>query len=316
MWKWFILSVLSAVGAVGAFIDKPQSEFGFRGMATGLALAALFFWLGWRKYKKNRKPGKAKPQKVKTALLANEFSAMVPNTLFSKSAQSAWDEAQEYAARKGMSPEKFKQQIIATMPFIIQAALADAILTVEEEKSIHEFTLLAGLTSDDIPQQSAELFVKAAVLRDLTEGKVVPRMHATKSPFNLQKQETLIWAFPNVSVYTSKIHTEFQAGTSGMGVRVAKGVYLRTGDIKGRRVKKEVLQHLGSGPVVIASHNLYYLTGSTSGKIPVSKIISVAATDESVIVYRTGEKNMPLEFMVDDPWFFGNALLNAGNWQK
>jgi hypothetical protein len=47
-------------------------------------------------------------------------------------------------------------------------------------------------------------------------------------PFVFQKDEKLIWVFQNVEFYEEHTRTEYQGGSIGGSVRIARGFYLRT----------------------------------------------------------------------------------------
>ncbi|GAC1379854.1 MAG: hypothetical protein NVSMB40_19520 [Aquirhabdus sp.] len=67
----------------------------------------------------------------------------------------------------------------------------------------------------------------------------------------------------------------YSAGTSGISVRVAKGVTLRTGGARGRAVKGMV--SVATGELVITDKRLIFAGDSKSFAIPLEDLLSIAA---------------------------------------
>ena len=63
------------------------------------------------------------------------------------------------------------------------------------------------------------------------------------SVFNFVKSEAPIWFFSDVEYHNVQKQVHFTGGSSGIGFRVARGVYVRTGGFRGRRYTTEETTH-------------------------------------------------------------------------
>ncbi len=52
-------------------------------------------------------------------------------------------------------------------------------------------------------------------------------------PFNLQKTEKLVWVFQDVDYYEEKTRTQYDGGSQGVGIRIAKSMYYKVGAFRG-----------------------------------------------------------------------------------
>ncbi len=73
-----------------------------------------------------------------------------------------------------------------------------------------------------------------ATLRDIFNGEIKSRQSVEgQLPFNLQKDEILVWAFKNVILGEMRVQRSCEGGYQGLSLRVASGVYYRTGGFQG-----------------------------------------------------------------------------------
>jgi len=101
--------------------------------------------------------------------------------------------------------------------------------------------------------------VQNLTLRDISEGTVPHRVFTNDVvPFNLQKQESIVWLFPGAKYYEEKTHREFVGRSQGISVRVAKGVYLRSGSFRGRPIEMTRMEHVDTGTVGITNKSIYF----------------------------------------------------------
>lgn len=116
------------------------------------------------------------------------------------------------------------------------------------------FAQQTGLVPQLQQHPSYSLVAKAAQLRDLAEGKSTSRMSFSGPlPINLQKGETLIWAFPDTQYLEDRERKEFVGTSHGVSLRVMKGVYYRVGAFKGRPVTHQERVNVGTGTLFVTT---------------------------------------------------------------
>lgn len=255
---------------------------------------------------KQRKEAKEELRKIEEEQRRKqEFIQFTANNFFSADFMTTINET------AGMD----KSSLIAIVEKSVDVALDDNYLSQDEEKRISNFMDHYGISSEQIRSSYLNKIVQGAIIRDLFDGNVNPRISVSNAPFNFMKKEVLIWC-GNAFISEIKTVKEWVGGTSGFSFRVAKGVYWRVGGIKGHRIEKQINKELGDGVIAITNYHVYMKTGQIdSMRIKLDKIISVEADAENVIIFRDGARSNPICFSTPDAWFIANVIQNASNWQ-
>lgn len=198
----------------------------------------------------------------------------------------------------------------------IDQFLEDGILSISEEKKLLMFMEGFGLSQTELDKNGYySKTILASILRDLSEGKI-PEQRINIGgvlPFLLQKSETLLWIFKNVDFYESTIKTEYQGGSSGMSIRIAKGLYYRTSAFKGRPVRSEQMTYKGTGLLAITTKHLYFDGSPKKFKIPFSKLLSIEPFEDGIGLQKDGVTAKPQVFKNLDGWFIYNVIINLKN---
>lgn len=210
--------------------------------------------------------------------------------------------------------DAIKNAIIDSIPVLTDKILEDGIFSKDEEKTVTSLFKVAGISYNDISPQKKEQLIKAAILRDLLEGALNPRINIPHLPFNLQKSEILIWAWQNVNIHQNKTVSEWKGGSRGFSIRIAKGVYYRFGATKGQKVSRDVQENLGTGPFVLTNKHIYYKANNQAKRMRLEKIISTDIYGDGIIIHSDGVNSKPLVVLSNDAWFMGNCINNAQNW--
>ena len=190
--------------------------------------------------------------------------------------------------------------------------LDDGILTVEEEKQANRLIDHYNFEHSFINKNgSYEKLIKASVLRELNEGKTPTSRIELEAPlpFLLQKSEIIIWIFQNVSFYEQRTKTIYQGGSSGLSIRIAKGVYYRTGAFRGNPVQVSEMRPIGTGLFAISNKNIYFSSTSKSIKIPINKILTLNPYEDGVGIQKDGASSKPQIYKDLDGWFAYNLIM-------
>ena len=168
--------------------------------------------------------------------------------------------------------------LIKSLEKAIYNSLDDGIVNEEEEKSIKEFINHFQLSIDELSNNEAYAkLAKSLVIGDILNGILPKRIQVTNQiPFNLQKNEKLIWLINGVDYYTDKVRREYVGGYQGMSLKIARGVYYRFGGFRGHPVVTTEKVFLGSGILGFTNKQLYFFNSKTSFRIRYDKIISVS----------------------------------------
>lgn len=167
----------------------------------------------------------------------------------------------------------------------------------EAERARHK-----AKAAEERKREQEHLRLKSNVLAILDEGKL-PEVSISVTggtlPFKLLKSERLLWVFQGVEDLEDKMRREIRGRSSGMSVRVAKGVSVRVGPSRGTPVERRERVSHGTGLLGVATKNIYFRASTgKSVRIPFAKMVSVTKYADAVEVARDRASGLPEFFAV------------------
>ena len=205
-----------------------------------------------------------------------------------------------------------KSLLVKSWEIAVEDFLEDGVLDIDEEIRLMEFKNYFSLSENDLDKNGVlTKTTKAAIIRDILNGIVPQRLSVEGSiPINLQKDEKIVWAFQNAQYLEDKTRRQYVGGSRGVSVRIAKGVYYRTGTFKGHAVEHTERVHIDTGWVVITNKNIYFAGSQKSLRLPYGKIVSFEPYSDGIGVMRDAVTAKPQIFVTGDGWFTYNAITN------
>jgi hypothetical protein len=134
-------------------------------------------------------------------------------------------------------------------------------------------------------------------------------------PINWQKDEHFIMAFTGVVYYEEQVQTIRVGHSSGMSIRVAKGVYYRTGAFQSHPVSESHMQAKGRGALIITNKNVYFYSIDKSLRLPYGKIIAFVPFSDAMGIQLDKENSKTMYFQGLDGTYAYNLVSNIGNVQ-
>jgi hypothetical protein len=185
---------------------------------------------------------------------------------------------------------------------MVSSAFADRMLTEEEEQRITAFCNTFDVAANELGDPEMRL-AKVQILRRLDEGKFSEKVQVDGLPINLERDETAIWLFNNVSYYTVRERTQYAGTSDGISIRLIRGIYYRVGALTGQPVKTENLAEDGHGVLLLTSRNAYFWSPKRVIKLPIKEIVSLYPHSDGIQIMRDVENSEPQIFKLDDPLF-------------
>lgn len=222
-------------------------------------------------------------------------------------------EVEKLAIESFIEPDEIKFQYITGFENAVEKIIDDGILSKSKEELIGKFIEQLNIPQDLLDTNDKfHLVIKAAILRDLTEGNIPESKIRIQGnlPFNFQKNEKLVWLFQDVEFYEQKSKTHYQGGYSGMSFKVAKGVYYRFGGFKGHPVSVEEMKYVDTGIMCLTNKHVYFASSSKNLRIQISKIITMNPYEDGIVLQKDGVTAKPQTFKNIDGWFIYNAISN------
>jgi hypothetical protein len=194
----------------------------------------------------------------------------------------------------------------------VEAAFEDGVLTVQEETALSDLKQHFSLSQQALDRNGAySKLVKGAVLRDILDGNLPERVQVNGNlPFNLQKDEKIVWLFQGVKYFEEKTRTRYVGGSQGVSIRIAKGVYYRTGSFKGEKVQTSETIHADTGLFGVTNKHVYFAGPSKRFRIAYNKIVSFEPFSDGIGVQRDALTAKPQSFATGDGWFTYNLIIN------
>lgn len=194
----------------------------------------------------------------------------------------------------------------------VELAFDDGLLSEQEESTLNELRKHFSLQQQVLDRNGAySKLVKGAVLRDIMDGNLQERMKIDGNlPFNLQKSEKIVWVFQGVNYYEEKTRTRYVGGSQGVSVRIAKGLYYRTGAFKGERVQTSETVHADTGLLGVTDKHIYFAGPSKRFRIAYNKIVAFEPFSDGIGVQRDAQTAKPQSFQTGDGWFAYNLITN------
>ncbi|MBQ5688399.1 MAG: hypothetical protein IIV21_00405 [Bacteroidales bacterium] len=193
--------------------------------------------------------------------------------------------------------------------------LKNGIITDAEQQKIDNFINYLSLPINNLPAkyQDSEIskIGQIAIIKNIQKG-IIPKTQF-HVPIILGKNESVLWSYNGITMYEEKITKEWVGRTGGFSVRIIKGVYYRTGQMKGRPVEHSSMVQLGVGALYVTNKNLIFNSPTKGLKIPFTKIVGVTPYSDGLEIQRDGANAKRLTAQGFDPWFIMNLLSQISN---
>ena len=151
--------------------------------------------------------------------------------------------------------------------------------------------------------------VQAAVIRNVASGIVPQRQNVTGLvPFNLMKSETLVWVMDGVDCLEVVARRERRGSSQGVSVRVARGVYYRSGTFRSRSVEWEEAVHQDTGLLGFTTKHLYFSGAKKKFRVRYDQIVDFEPFSDGLGLMRDAQTAKPQSFRTGYGWFGYNPL--------
>jgi hypothetical protein len=176
------------------------------------------------------------------------------------------------------------------------------------EKRLLDFLNAFSLNQHDFDGTRAyEKLVKSLILRDISAG-VLPNRARMEGPvsINLQKGEQIVWLYKQCELLEDKTVREFVGRSSGISVRIAKGVYYRTGAFRGHPIERTERRNSDTGTAAFTNKNIYFVGSRKSFRTPYKKIVSFMPFTDGIGIMKDTANAKVQVLVTGDGWFTYN----------
>lgn len=205
-----------------------------------------------------------------------------------------------------------RQALICGWEQAVNDILNDNVLTPAEEAQVMTYVQKFGLNQNELNSNgSFTRLVYGCALRDVLDKGTTSRAVITfQLPFNLQKNESLVWCFRNVPFYEEKIYKSYVGQSHGMSFRVMRGVYYRVGSSRGYPVETSRTEQIDTGVLGVTTQHIYFAGQKKSFRIPYKKIVSFTPYSDGIGICKDTANAKPQTFITGEGWFVYNLVMN------
>ena len=219
--------------------------------------------------------------------------------------------------RTSMSNTHRRQLLIRAWEEVVEGAIEDGLLSLDEENALSQYLDHFGLTTTDVNLNGAHTsVVQAAVIRDVTQGIVPQRQTITGAiPFNLMKSETLVWVIDGVDYLETLVRRERQGTSHGVSIRVARGLYYSPRQFRSRPIEREETVHADTGLLGLTTKHVYFAGSRKKFRVRYDRIVSFDPYEDGFGLMRDAQTAKPQTFRTGDGWFAYNLATNLAQLQ-
>lgn len=222
------------------------------------------------------------------------------------------DQIQSICSKSYIASEERTQLLLKGWKAALENCLEDGALDEAEESYLANLRNKFDLSQLDLDRDgSYSRAAKAAVLRSVMNGEIPQKVQIQGAlPFNFQKGEKIVWVFQGVSYVEDKTYRRYVGSSSGVSVRVARGVYYRMSGYRGHPIDYNQRTKLDVGTLAITDKSLYFGGTTKSFRIPFKKIVSFQPFTDGIGLFKDTANARAQIFITQDGWFTHNLLTN------
>ena len=218
----------------------------------------------------------------------------------------------ETLRRSSLSQDEQTMLLIQGWEATVEGALEDGLFTLDEENSLYRYINHFNLSQSQTDVHGVHTsLIKAAVIRDITEGIVPQRQNITgRVPFNLMKSETLVWVMAGIEYHETVTRRERRGSSHGLSIRVARGLYYRPSTFRSKAVEWDETVHQDTGLLGFTTKHLYFSGSKKKFRVRYDKIVDFEPFSDGFGIMKDAQTAKPQAFKTGDGWFAYNLAVN------
>jgi hypothetical protein len=195
----------------------------------------------------------------------------------------------ESGAAAALSDRERKKLGMRAFQTYANAALADDILSRDEESAFFDVCDAVGIEEEDL-RSDGKLFYRLAIAK-VNDG----RLEHLDQPHVMTKKGEEVHLEMVAALMKEVALREFRGGSSGVSIPIVNGVRYRTSAFRGRSVVVGTeLQVADSGVIAVTSSRVVFLGQRKTVEIPYSKLVGVEVFEDGIRFSASNRQNAPL----------------------
>src|SRR2546426_284238 len=182
-----------------------------------------------------------------------------------------------------VNADEQREALVGAWESTLDEFLEDGVFSADEESHLATFANNMGLTQADLDRHGKYMKAsKAAILREVLEGHLPKTAKIEGAPFVLKRNEELVWLFNNVSYFEQRSTHTRVGRSSGVSIRIAKGLYYRPSSFTSHAIERTETVHADTGVLGVTNQGLYFVGPKKSLRIPYAKVVNFTAYNDGI----------------------------------
>lgn len=205
-----------------------------------------------------------------------------------------------------------EKNLVQAFKKMIENRLGDGNVDENEASRIISYFNDWGLTTNRMMKEMEYVQLsQLVVINCVLAGRIPPGMLPPSNVYiNYEADEHIVLTLEN-AIYYELVEIKTRVGHSGgYSIRVAKGVYLRSGSFFSTPITSQQLQKKGEGALCVTTKNIYFCSNTKTVKIPFGKVVSYTPYSDGIGIHLSDSRRRPIAIGKIDGWFVYNVITN------
>jgi hypothetical protein len=219
-----------------------------------------------------------------------DYRSLVASLSDGASLPEALPRIKQLEANAGFSTHELQEINATALRSYAETALADDLLTADEEHAFSDVAKALGYDQDAIETQHRDL-LKRMVVAKVNDG----RLDEIDDPHLMTKRSEVVHAEVPAGLLKEVVKREMRAGYGGVSFRVAKGVRFHAGGARGHSVVTGTeVQVADWGVLSVSSKRVVFAGERSTIEIPYTKLVALNVFEDGVQLNASNRKNAPV----------------------
>jgi hypothetical protein len=232
----------------------------------------------------------ARQQKEARAKAQDDYRALVASLSDGANLPEVLPRVTELEASASFSASELQKINAGALRSYAETALADDLLTEDEEHSFSDVAQALGYDEDKIATQHPDLLQRMVVAK-VNDG----RLSEIDDPYLMTKRGEIVHAEAPASLLKEVVKRETRARYAGFSFRITKGVRFHAGGARGHSVATGTeTQVADSGVLSVSSKRVVFSGHRSTIEVPYTKLVGLNVFEDGLRLNASSRKNAPV----------------------
>lgn len=221
---------------------------------------------------------------------ASNADRLMQSVIQGFNANETSNQIEQRIASLALTPDDVRRAGPPTFSQLIETIAQNGRFSPQQESTLLIVANRLGIPSDVVTRSFQRLSL-CRLSYDIERGGL-PSVQV--SGLMLHKGESACWSEPAAILDERVVDRQYVGGYAGVSFRVTRGVYFRTGGVRGHIETRKGIVPTSTGRFVLTNQRLIFLGDAMSIDVPWSKILNVDFYQDGIRISQTGRSKPTL----------------------